>query len=54
MTIAQIIESMAGKAGALHGHPVDCTPFQFNEENTAADYFGHQLRKAGYNYHGVS
>uniref|UniRef100_A0A093ULU4 DNA-directed RNA polymerase subunit beta n=1 Tax=Talaromyces marneffei PM1 TaxID=1077442 RepID=A0A093ULU4_TALMA len=52
MTIAQIIESMAGKAGALHGHPVDCTPFQFNEENTAADYFGHQLRKAGYNYHG--
>lgn len=52
MTIAQIIESMAGKAGALHGHPQDCTPFQFSEENTAADYFGHQLRKAGYNYHG--
>lgn len=52
MTIAQMIESMAGKAGALHGHPQDSTPFQFNEENTAADYFGHQLRKAGYNYHG--
>jgi DNA-directed RNA polymerase I subunit RPA2 len=52
MTIAQIIESMAGKAGALHGFPQDSTPFQFSEENTAADYFGHQLRKAGYNYHG--
>ena len=52
MTIAQMIESMAGKAGALHGHPQDSTPFQFTEEHTAADYFGHQLRKAGYNYHG--
>lgn len=52
MTIAQMIESMAGKAGALHGHPQDCTPFQFSEEHTATDYFGEQLRKAGYNYHG--
>ncbi|THC97740.1 hypothetical protein EYZ11_002787 [Aspergillus tanneri] len=52
MTIAQMIESMAGKAGALHGHPQDSTPFQFSEEHTAADYFGEQLRKAGYNYHG--
>ena len=52
MTIAQMIESMAGKAGALHGHPQDCTPFQFSEENTATDYFGHQLKKAGYNYYG--
>jgi DNA-directed RNA polymerase I subunit RPA2 len=52
MTIAQMIESMAGKAGALHGHPQDSTPFQFSEENTAADYFGQQLRKAGYNYYG--
>lgn len=52
MTIAQMIESMAGKAGALHGHPQDSTPFQFSESNTATDFFGHQLRKAGYNYHG--
>ena len=43
MTIAQMIESMAGKAGALHGHPQDCTPFQFSEEDTATDFFGHQL-----------
>lgn len=49
-----MIESMAGKAGALHGHPQDSTPFQFNEEKDtpATDFFGHQLRKAGYNYHG--
>ena len=52
MTIAQMVESMAGKAGALHGHAQDSTPFQFSEQNTATDYFGHQLRKAGYNYFG--
>lgn len=46
------IESMAGKAGALHGLIEDSTPFIFNEENTAADYFGKQLIKAGYAYNG--
>ncbi|KAI9732821.1 MAG: DNA-directed RNA polymerase I subunit RPA2 [Cirrosporium novae-zelandiae] len=52
MTIGMLIESLAGKAGACHGIPQDCTPWQFDEENTAADYFGHQLMKAGYNYNG--
>lgn len=52
MTIAQMIESMAGKAGALHGLAQDSTPFQFSEENPVTDFFGHQLRKAGYNYYG--
>lgn len=52
MTIAQMIESMAGKAGCLHGHPQDSTPFKFSEENPATDFFGHQLKKAGYNYYG--
>jgi DNA-directed RNA polymerase I subunit RPA2 len=52
MTIGMFVESLAGKAGALHGLAQDCTPFKFDEENTAADYFGHQLMKAGYNYHG--
>ncbi len=52
MTIGMFIESLAGKAGALHGLAQDSTPFKFDEENTAADYFGHQLMKAGYNYHG--
>ncbi|KAK3300470.1 uncharacterized protein B0H64DRAFT_333882 [Chaetomium fimeti] len=52
MTIGMFVESLAGKAGALHGLAQDSTPFKFNEEHTAGDYFGHQLMKAGYNYHG--
>lgn len=52
MTIGMFIESLAGKAGALHGHFQDATPFQYDEKNTPADYFGHQLLKAGFNYHG--
>ncbi|KAJ1728702.1 hypothetical protein LPJ61_003892 [Coemansia biformis] len=52
MTIGMFVESIAAKAGALHGVCQDATPFQFTEANTAADYFGEQLRQAGYNYHG--
>lgn len=52
MTIGMLVESLAGKAGALHGITQDSTPFKFDEQNTAADYFGHQLIKAGYNYYG--
>ncbi|KAJ2240745.1 DNA-directed RNA polymerase I subunit rpa2, partial [Coemansia sp. RSA 454] len=52
MTIGMFVESIAAKAGSLHGVCQDATPFQFNETHTAADYFGEQLRKAGYNFHG--
>jgi len=52
MTIGMLIESMAAKAGALHGICQDATPFNFNEKQTAVDYFGEQLLKAGYNYYG--
>lgn len=52
MTIGMLIESMAGKAGALHGMFQDGTPFQFHEEHTAVDYIGEQLEKAGYNCYG--
>ncbi|KAL2885387.1 DNA-directed RNA polymerase I subunit RPA2 [Ceratocystis lukuohia] len=52
MTIGMFVESLAGKAGALHGLAQDSTPFQFDEMHTAGDYFGEQLIKAGYNYHG--
>lgn len=52
MTIGMFVESLAGKAGALHGLAQDCTPFQFSEEYTAGDHFGEQLRKAGFNFHG--
>ena len=40
MTIGMLVESMAGKAGAMHGLAQDATPFKFTEEDTAIDYFG--------------
>ncbi|CAG8602980.1 7386_t:CDS:2, partial [Paraglomus occultum] len=62
MTIGMFIESLAGKAGALHGIAQDCAPFKFAENTSAMndsdenppamDYFGEQLRRAGFNYHG--
>ena len=52
MTIGMLVESMAGKAGALHGRFQNATPFQFNERQRAVDYFGAQLRAAGYHYCG--
>ncbi|KAK6458367.1 DNA-directed RNA polymerase I [Scheffersomyces xylosifermentans] len=52
MTIGMFVESLAGKAGALHGIAQDSTPWIFSEDDTPADFFGEQLRKAGYNYHG--
>ncbi|KAF8524756.1 beta and beta-prime subunits of DNA dependent RNA-polymerase [Gautieria morchelliformis] len=52
MTIGMLVESMAGKAGAMHGLAQDATPFKFSEDDTAIDYFGEQLLAAGYNYYG--
>ncbi|PVH14561.1 DNA-directed RNA polymerase I subunit RPA2 [Candidozyma duobushaemuli] len=52
MTIGMFVESLAGKAGAMHGISQDSTPWTFSEDDTPADFFGEQLRKAGYNYHG--
>jgi DNA-directed RNA polymerase I subunit RPA2 len=54
MTIGMLIESMAGKSGALHGHFQDATPFSFHEsgDKVALDYFGEELQAAGYNYYG--
>ena len=47
MTIAMMVECMAGKSGAINGHVHDATPFKFGEEdgNDAIDYFGKQLAK---------
>ncbi|KAM8860351.1 DNA-directed RNA polymerase I subunit RPA2 [Spinachia spinachia] len=53
MTIGMLIESMAGKSGALHGLSHDATPFTFSEENRALEYFGKMLRAGGYNYYGT-
>lgn len=52
MTIGMFVESLAGKSGALHGLAQDCTPFSFDEDHTAGDFFGDQLRQAGYNFYG--
>merc|ERR550519_771723 len=55
MTIAMMIESMAGKTGAINGHVHDATPFTFseNKDNIAIDFFAKQLELAGYNYYGT-
>ncbi|CAH1963354.1 unnamed protein product [Acanthoscelides obtectus] len=52
MTIAMMIELMAGKSAACHGLVHDATPFRFTEEDTAIDYFGKLLVEAGYDYYG--
>ncbi|KAF4583246.1 DNA-directed RNA polymerase I subunit RPA2 [Ophiocordyceps camponoti-floridani] len=54
MTIGMFMESLAGKAGALHGQAQDSTPFRYSDEEgeTAADHFGKMLVDAGFNYHG--
>lgn len=52
MTIGMLIESLAGKSGSLHGMFEDSTPFQFDEKHTALEYFGEQLKAAGFNYYG--
>lgn len=52
MTIGMFVESLAGKAGALHGLAQDSSPWRFDEEYTAGDYFGTQLQAAGLNFHG--
>ncbi|KAK5131579.1 DNA-directed RNA polymerase I subunit RPA2 [Meristemomyces frigidus] len=54
MTIGMFVESLAGKSGALHGLAQESTPFKFKDKEgeTAVEYFGHQLKRAGYNYHG--
>ncbi|CAL1577099.1 unnamed protein product [Knipowitschia caucasica] len=53
MTIGMLIESMAGKSGALHGLSHDATPFTFSEDCSALEYFGEMLKAAGYNYYGT-
>lgn len=52
MTIGMMVEIMSGKAGALHGRFNDSTPFQFDEEVRAIDFFAEQLVTAGYEYSG--
>jgi DNA-directed RNA polymerase I subunit RPA2 len=53
MTVGMLIESMAGKSGALNGRFQDATAFRFDEKHTAVEYFGKQLVHAGYAYSGT-
>ncbi|XP_057326194.1 DNA-directed RNA polymerase I subunit RPA2 [Microplitis mediator] len=53
MTIAMMIEFLAGKSAATHGLVHDATPFRFNENQTAIDYFGRCLEIGGFNYYGT-
>ena len=53
MTIGMLIESLAGKSGALRGEFQDSTPFRFDEKQRAVDEFGAQLAAAGYAYYGT-
>ncbi|KAL3273008.1 hypothetical protein HHI36_014464 [Cryptolaemus montrouzieri] len=53
MTIAMMIELMAGKSASIHGLVHDATPFKFSEDDTAIDYFGRLLEAGGYNYYGT-
>ncbi|CAG0912450.1 unnamed protein product [Notodromas monacha] len=53
MTMAQMIEVMAGKAAALHGTALDATPFEFDEDRPAHEYMGNLLAKAGFNRMGT-
>ncbi|XP_060854584.1 DNA-directed RNA polymerase I subunit RPA2 [Rhopalosiphum padi] len=53
MTIAMMIECMAGKSAAVHGVVHDATPFKYSEEDTAIDFFGKLLEAGGYNYFGT-
>ncbi len=48
-----MIEFMAGKSGAIYGTAHDATPFQFDYNQSAIDYYGNLLKKAGYSYYGT-
>lgn len=45
------VKSLAGNAGAMHSLAQNLTLFQFNKQNTAVNFFSHQLIKADYNYY---
>lgn len=52
MTIGMLIESLAGKGGALNGNFIETRPFESYMDDDAVDYFGKELLKHGYNYYG--
>ncbi|OEL31517.1 DNA-directed RNA polymerase I subunit 2, partial [Dichanthelium oligosanthes] len=61
MTIAMLLESMAAKAGSLHGKFMDATPFASSvkkdkdpcKPKSIVDDLGPMLASYGFNYHGT-
>lgn len=53
MTIGQMIETLAGKAGAMQGDVHDSTPFNFSEDNVASEHYGKLLESCGFNFYGT-
>jgi len=47
-----LLESMAGKIGALSGEIIETKPFLPFADDDCVKYFGEQLLKHGYNYFG--
>ena len=45
MTIGMLIESLAGKGGAMKGEYVEAKPFEKYEDDDVIDYFGKALVK---------
>lgn len=45
MTIGMLIESLAGKGGAMKGEYIDAKPFEKYEDDDVIDYFGKELVK---------
>ncbi|XP_020263709.1 DNA-directed RNA polymerase I subunit 2 isoform X2 [Asparagus officinalis] len=62
MTIGMLLESIAAKAGSLHGKFIDATPFassvdkkdgkERSERSSLVDELGPMLASHGFNYHG--
>jgi len=52
MTIGMLIESMAGKKGALEGKFQDTTAFRNYQDDDIVKYFGDKLKEHGYNHYG--
>ncbi|GJM88493.1 hypothetical protein PR202_ga04564 [Eleusine coracana subsp. coracana] len=59
MTIAMLLESMAAKAGSLHGKFINATPFanavkeEGSEPTSVVNELGPMLASYGFNYHGT-
>ena len=52
MTIGMLIESLAGKGGALDGRFIDTRTFNKYTDDDIVAHFGKELQKHGYNYYG--